>query len=96
LCEDCSPLSEIKIVCRGCQTTSAVKITNKQSIIIHGASSTNAAPLDLELIAIWPNGSESSVQKMKVNFVDPLCDKLLFTDFENPLFRADVGSNKVV
>ena len=64
--------------------------------MIHGAASPNAAPLDLELIATWPDGAESSVQRMKVNFVDPLCDSSHFTDLENLLLRADVGSKKSV
>ena len=33
---------------------------------------------------------------MKVNFVDPLCDSSHFTDLENMLLRADVGSNKII
>ena len=33
---------------------------------------------------------------MKVNFVDPLCDKYLFTDLDDLFLRADVGSETVV
>ena len=33
---------------------------------------------------------------MKVNFVDPFCEIWPFTDLENILLRADVGSNEVV
>jgi hypothetical protein len=65
-------------------------------VLIHGAKSTSAAPLDLELVAVWPDGTESSLQRMKVNFVDPLCDSSHFTDLENILLRAGAGSKKVV
>jgi hypothetical protein len=33
---------------------------------------------------------------MNVDFVDPFCDKYLFTDFDDLFFRADVGSKDVV
>ena len=64
--------------------------------MIYGPESLSAAPLNLELVAIWPDGIESFVQRMKVIFVDPLCDRLHFTDLENLFLHADVGSNKLV
>ena len=73
-----------------------VKNLNEHSILIHGAGATNAAPLDIELVAIWPDGSEKSVQRMKVNFVNPFCEIWPFTDLENILLCADLGSNGVV
>ncbi len=69
---------------------------NNRQILINGAASSSAAPLDLELVAIWPDGAEQSLQRIQVNFVDPLCDSAHFTDFENVLLRADVGSKNTV
>ncbi len=89
-------MSEIKITCRGCQAPSAFNNPNEHTIIINGAASPSEAPLDLELVAIWPDGTESTVQSMQVNFVDPLCDKNLFADLENLFLRADVGSKNMV
>jgi hypothetical protein len=64
--------------------------------VIQGAAFPGSKPFDLELVAIWPDGIETSVQRMKVSFVDPLCDSSHFTDLKNPILRADVGSKKVV
>jgi len=72
--------------------TSAVNIQNEKSVMIHGAASPDSKPLDLELVAIWPDGTETSVQRMKVDFVDPLCHSSHFTDLDNLFLRADVGS----
>ncbi len=69
---------------------------NQRSILIDGAISQKAASLELELVAIWPDGAESTVQSMKVDFVDPLCDINLFTDLENLFLHANVGSSNMV